>query len=337
MGITDFIRQQPDRLAATLRDAAATLAGWDPGPHDGVVLVGSGSSMNALLAAMPPGRGALTMGPGRFLHWLRTGRGGRPLVVVLSQSGRSTTTVAAAEAAMAAGLPTLLITAEAESPIAALPLPRLLLPIGPEPIGPKTKGFTASLGAMTALAAHLAGEALPAFDAAALDAVVTGSRAPAAALAATMDATDHLMVTGAGRFFGIALEASLKIAEIAGLPTAAFESEEAMHGRLHGMTAQSLGLLIAGDAAEREDALRIATAMAARSVAIRILDLTGAGTGFDWCEGLHWPAAPHDLAAAILPFQWLAVALAERRAMAPEAMRYPGLSAALSIKLPASP
>jgi glucosamine--fructose-6-phosphate aminotransferase (isomerizing) len=333
MLVSAFIRQQPDRLAATLRDAAGILAGWNPGPHDGLMLVGSGSSMNALLATRPPGHDVQVLGPGAFLQALRTGLGTRPLVVVLSQSGHSTTSVAAAEAAMAAGLPTLLITAEAASPIALLPLPRLLLPIGPEPIGPKTKGFTASLGALIALVAHRAGRALPPFDATLLAAVVGGTAAPAAALAATLDAADYLMVTGQGRLFGIALEASLKIAEIAGLPTTAFEPEEALHGRLHGMTSRSLGLLIAGDDAAREEAARIATAMAGRGVGIRILNLTGRATAFDWCEGVAWPAAPFDLAAAIIPFQWLAVALAERRGMAPEAMRYPGLSADLSIKL----
>jgi len=337
MAVSAYIRQQPDRLAATLRDAAGMLAGWDPGPHDGLILVGSGSSMNALLATRPAGREVQVTGPGAFLQAMRRGLDTRPLVVVMSQSGRSSTSVAAAEAAMVAGLPTLLITAEAASPIAQLPLPRILLPIGPEPIGPKTKGFTASLGAMVALGAHLAGLPVPQPDAAAMTAVVDGSAAPAATLAATLDAADYLLVTGHGHMFGIALEASLKIAEIAGLPTAAFEPEEALHGRLHGMTPQSLGLLIASNAAELAESARIATAMAARGVRIRILNLAGPPSHYDWCGGLAWPASPLDIAAAIIPFQWLAVALAERRGMAPEAMRYPGLSADLAIKLPASP
>lgn len=337
MAVSAYIRQQPDRLAATLRDAAEMLAGWDPGPHDGLVLVGSGSSMNALLATRPAGRAVQVTGPGAFLQAMRRGLAARPLVVVMSQSGRSSTSVAAAEAAMAAGLPTLLITAEAASPIAQLPLPRILLPIGPEPIGPKTKGFTASLGAMVALDAHLAGLPVPQPDPAVMTAVVDGCAEPAAALAKTLDAADYLLVTGHGRMFGIALEASLKIAEIAGLPTAAFEPEEALHGRLHGMTARSLGLLIASNAAELEEAARIATAMASRGVRIRILNLAGPAGDYDWCGGIAWPASPFDLAAAIIPFQWLAVALAERRGMAPEAMRYPGLSADLAIKLPASP
>ena len=51
---------------------------------------------------------------------------------------------------------------------------------------------------------------------------------------------DYLVVSGTGRFFGIALEASLKIAEIAGLPTAGFETEELLHGRLHGLSANGL-------------------------------------------------------------------------------------------------
>jgi fructoselysine-6-P-deglycase FrlB-like protein len=333
MDVSGYIREQPDRLPATLDAAAAMLPGWDPAPHDGVILVGSGSSMNALLATTPEGSATRVMGPTAFLRAIGAGFAGRPLVVVMSQSGRSTTSIAAAEAALAAGLPLLVITAEADSPIAHLAAPRLLLPIGAEPIGPKTKGFTASLAAMLALHARLAGVPIPLRDAATLAPVVGATAAPAAALAATLDAADCLLVSGRGRFQGIALEASLKVAEMVGLPTAAFELEEVLHGRLHGMTANSLGLLIADDAASLEEASRVATVMAERGVAIRILNLGGRPpTRHDWCPGIAWPGAPFDLLAAIIPFQWLAVSLAERRGMAPALMRYPGLSAALAIK-----
>ena len=67
------------------------LPGWDPGPHDGVILVGSGSSMNALLATAPEGGATRVMGAAAFLRAMRASFGGRPLVVVMSQSGRSTT------------------------------------------------------------------------------------------------------------------------------------------------------------------------------------------------------------------------------------------------------
>ncbi|MFT8245895.1 SIS domain-containing protein [Roseomonas sp. BN140053] len=339
MTVSGFIREQPERIAATLRHAAAALEGWRPDTAGGIWLVGSGSSLNALNVVLPGllaargEAGVRAMGPDSFGRALPRVAGPRPLAVVLSQSGRSTTSVAALRAALAAGCPALAITAEADSPFAAVPAPRLVVPLGPEPIGPKTKGFTATLAALLEVGARLGAAPLPGFDAAGFGALVEGTRAPAEALAAELDAVDFLLVSGGGRFGGIALEASLKVAEIAGLPTATFEPEEVLHGRLHGMTERSLGVLIVSEAAEVAQAVRTAGAMAQRGVRLRLLNLSPSPTAFDWCPQPGWPAAPFDALAAILPFQWLAVALARRRGMLPEAMRYPGLSAALSIKL----
>ena len=143
---------------------------------------------------------------------------------------------------------------------------------------------------------------------------------------------DYLVVSGTGRFFGIALEASLKIAEIAGLPTAGFETEELLHGRLHGLSANGLVVMIAGDAGELEIAVATTRAMAERDVRVLVLNMTGSPSPWDWLQITGVGRAPMDTLAAIVPFQWLAVHLALGRGMVPELMRYPGLSAALAIK-----
>ena len=67
---------------------------------------------------------------------------------------------------------------------------------------------------------------------------------------------------------GRAMEASLKIAEMSGVPAAAFALEEMLHGRLHGLTVRSLGILIAADAEQREASLRAAAVMAEHGVRI---------------------------------------------------------------------
>ncbi len=229
-----------------------------------------------------------------------------------------------------------MLTAEAKSPIAATGARIVLLPVGPEHVGPKTKGYTASIAGLTALAAQLGGPALPAFDAGALAAVIARSRMAADDLAQRLDRLDFLLVAGQKRHLGTALEGSLKVTEMAGVPAAAFETEEVLHGRLHGLTPNSLCLLIVATGPEREIGLRAAEAMAARNVAVRLLNLSGAATAFDWPKGLSWPSASFDTLAAIVPFQCLAVALAMRRGLAPHAMRYPGLSQALAIKTGAS-
>jgi glucosamine--fructose-6-phosphate aminotransferase (isomerizing) len=90
------------------------------------------------------------------------------------------------------------------------------------------------------------------------------------------------------------------------------------------MTERSCAILLTEDAAQQAEAERAAEAMRRRG-----------------CRLIAWPlrrgtaglAPPWDLLAAILPFQWLGVALAEARGLRPEAMRHGALSADLAIKL----
>jgi fructoselysine-6-P-deglycase FrlB-like protein len=77
------------------------------------------------------------------------------------------------------------------------------------------------------------------------------------------------------------------------------------------------------------EARRVETIMAARGCRVMVIDpanLPGMG-----------PAAPWAPPCLIIPFQWLAVRLAEARGLKPEAMRHGGLSAALAIKTDARP
>jgi glucosamine--fructose-6-phosphate aminotransferase (isomerizing) len=244
----------------------------------------------------------------------RAGRIAGGVVVVLSQSGASVTSIEAAMAARVAGRDVLSITAEAASPLARGGGPLLVMPIGPEPIGPKTKGFTASVATLLALAGA------PGDPGASFAIALAAAPDWAGRLIDRADRADMVLVTASGALYGIALEASLKIAEIAGIPTACFPWEEVLHGRLHGLTPASVCVVIVDDARTRAEAERARIAMHARGVAIDLLDLA---------DDLP---PPWSILAGVTPFQWLAVRLAERRGMAPEAMRYPGLSADLAIK-----
>jgi len=224
------------------------------------------------------------------------------------------------------------VTADRTSPIGRLGLRIVPLDIGAEPIGPKTKGFTASIVACLAVLEALSGTALPAFSAAKLSSLVAAAQAEAEGLVRDFGVPDYVVVSGGDRFWGVALEASLKISEIAGIAAAAFEPEELLHGRLHGMGPKSLGFMIAADDDERAVAARTAAVMAEREVRIAILNLTGSPTPYDWGGVAGNQPAPLDAVAATIPFQWLAVALALKKGMVPENMQYPGLSKALAIK-----
>lgn len=336
MSIETFMAEQGDVIARTLeRSDAATISNM-VSAYDRILFVGSGSSLNALTIVRPWLQPIIrqpveVINPAVFLREVET-IFGNPLVVILSQSGTSSTSIEAARAVRAKDWQVVVITADPGSPIGELGLPMILLPIGEEPIGPKTKGFTASIAACFGLAAGLAKRDLPVLSSQSVNRTTEASRKAVKALIDGQDLPSYIVITGSGRHFGVALEASLKIAEIAGIATAGFEPEELLHGRLHGTDANSLVIMIAADAQERDLASHTAVVMAERGVEVVLMNLTEVATPFDWFQIDAGAVLPLDTILASIPFQRLAVDLALRREMMPDAMTYPGLSKALAIK-----
>ncbi|WP_170182028.1 SIS domain-containing protein [Phreatobacter stygius] len=338
MPISAFIREQPGAVDRSIAAAGRFAETWLPPAFDGIALVGSGSSFNALTVARPrfvaSRRGAvLVHEPQDFVAELGHRAGRRPLVFVLSQSGASATTIAAARAAVEAGLPTLAITAAAEAPLGATGAELLVMPVGDEPVGPKTKGFLGSVAMLMVLAEALGAPPAPRLTGIGLAPLIEPARAAAAGLAAGLAGADMLIVAGRRAHYGVALEATLKIAEMAGLPTTGLPTEELLHGRLHGLTERGLAIVIAEGAEEVAEAETAAAAMARRGC--RVLVMNPAGS--PWLPGLALPATPWNALGLTLPFQWLAVALAEARGLKPEVMRHGALSAELAIKTDTRP
>lgn len=332
MTVPDFIREQPDALGRCLESTSAFAQSWAPGAFDSIALVGSGSSFNALTVARPrlvaARRGpVMVYEPEDFAAELPA-MTARPLVIVLSQSGASTTSISAANAATDAGLTTLIITASPEADLARTGSQVLVMAVGDEPVGPKTKGFLGSMATLFLVAEALGAPPSPAMPGAALAALIEQARVAAEALVPSLGAVDQIVVAGRRANYGIALEASLKMAEMAGIPTAAFPTEELLHGRLHGMTEKSVTFLIAEGDSEVAEAQLARAAMERRGCRFMIVD----PAGLHWPTRFALPAAPWSALGLILPFQWLAVMLAEARGLRPEVMRYGRLSGELAIK-----
>ena len=155
----------------------------------------------------------------------------------------------------------------------------------------------------------------------------------ARALVPSLAEVDAIVVAGRRANHGIALEASLKIAEMSGIPSAAFPTEELLHGRLHGLTPKSVAFVIAEGDDEVAEAERARLVMARRGCRVVVVDPAGAG----WPHGLALAAPPWRALGLVLPFQWLAVLLAEARGLVPEAMRHGSVSRELAIKTDAAP
>ncbi|HYI04715.1 MAG TPA: SIS domain-containing protein [Reyranella sp.] len=336
MPIPAFIREQPaalDRCMAAMQDFAGT---WKPRAFDGIALVGTGSSYNALTVArrgfVAARRGPVSLHqPDDFIAELADAAA-NPLVIVLSQSGASATSIAATHAAVLAGLPTLAITASFSSLLARAGAEVLHLPVGPEPVGPKTKGFLGSMAMLLQTAELLGAPAMQAMAGAALAPLIEPARLAAAAFVPSLSDVDQIIVAGRAANYGVALEATLKITEMAGIPTSALPTEELLHGRLHGMTERSIALIIADGEHERTEARRARDVMARRNCRIEVIERSSAL----W-PGDSLPPSPWNALGLILPFQWLAVLLAEARGLRPEAMRHGSLSPELAIKTDPQP
>jgi len=336
MPIPAFIREQPaalDRCMAAMQDFAGT---WKPRAFDGIALVGTGSSYNALTVArrgfVAARRGPVSLHqPDDFIAELADAAA-NPLVIVLSQSGASATSIAATHAAVLAGLPTLAITASFSSLLARAGAEVLHLPVGPEPVGPKTKGFLGSMAMLLQTAELLGAPAMQAMAGAALAPLIEPARLAATALVPSLSDVDQIIVAGRAANYGVALEATLKITEMAGIPTSALPTEELLHGRLHGMTERSIALIIADGEHERTEARRARDVMARRNCRIEVIERPSAL----W-PGDSLPPSPWNALGLILPFQWLAVLLAEARGLRPEAMRHGSLSPELAIKTDPQP
>jgi fructoselysine-6-P-deglycase FrlB-like protein len=327
MSIEAFIREQPETIGRCVDATRKFAATWQP-TGSGIALVGSGSSFNALTAARPSfvaaRRGPVVVyDPEDFIAELPL-LTGRPLVIVLSQSGANITSVAAAQAAVAARLPTLVVTAAADTPLAAVGVEMIVMPIGDEPVGPKTKGFTGSFATLIALAQALGAPEFPPPDVASWATAVEAAHGMAAILALQLEVVDILMFAGRRALYGIALEASLKISEMAGVPTATVPTEELLHGRLHGLTAESHPFLLVDGEAEAAEARNVPAVMLRHGCRVDVVDV-----GTRRRSGV---SAPWGAVGVVLPFQWLAVMMAQQRGLVPETMRYGALSGELAIK-----
>ncbi len=343
--IEAYIHDQPDVLRRVFAQVpalvAAVLPALPPEPS-AVVLIGSGTSGHALtavraLVARRLGCPGFVCGPAAVIAEAPVSAGEGALAVVLSQSGASRTSVDAVSVARARRMTPLVITAEADSAIAALPGARIIMPLGSETVGPKTKGYTGSVATLLCLA--LGASFTTARDEAA--AVVEAVQAELLAwrrwsrrLADKYAQADHVMILAQGRHLASALEASLKITEMSGIAAAAFDVEEGLHGRFHGLDATSPAIFIAGTREEVLLARSTIVTLTALGISCELMTLGGELGSF--ALALRLPPLtilPElDLLPAVVPFQLLAHDLAVARGRAPQTMRYPGLSARLGIK-----
>jgi glutamine---fructose-6-phosphate transaminase (isomerizing) len=274
--IAALVERLPGHLAAlrTLADGCT-----------GVTLVARGSSDNAAryaqyLVPMTAGRPVALATPSLTTVYGRTPDLAGQLVVAISQSGRSTDIVAVLAAAREQGRPTVAITNDAASPLAAQADHVVDLVTGAERSVAATKTYTSSLVAAAALAVALGPEADEAGRLAEL------ARLPQLMTSAFGLATDAALVTartlhpatravsvGRGLNRSTAFETALKITELTGTQVVPFSPADLLHGPVGAVGPEVPVLLVAPDDPATASVLDLVPELNRRGAAVHLLAL----------------------------------------------------------------
>ena len=226
-----LLRTQADHVAAVAREIAARRPGW-------VLLAARGSSDNAGLYAQylwgARNRLAVAMAtPSLFTHYRRPPRLDGALVVAISQSGQSPDVVSVVSEARRQDAPTLVITNEPSSPLAAAA--ELVIPTGAgaELAIAATKTYTSQLLAVAMLSAALPGGE---GDGAVLERVPAAARATLrldetiASVAARYTTMPRCVVLGRGFHYTTACEWALKLEELTYVVAEPYSTADFRHG-----------------------------------------------------------------------------------------------------------
>jgi glucosamine--fructose-6-phosphate aminotransferase (isomerizing) len=225
------------------------------------------------------------------------------LVIGISQSGASPDVTAVIADAAAQRQPTLAITNDPGSPMASAAAHVIELGTGEERSVAATKTYTASLAAVAALAAALAGDARRGEE----------LRAAPEAVAAQLDKPvdvdidwQRCAVIGRGANYATAFEAALKVKELTGIAAEPYSPPDLMHGPV-AVLGPDHGVLAFAPLGPAAPGVHEAVAEARRRGAPTLVAAPGAELDLvpmpEWLSPL----------GAVIPAQRLAAALAERR------------------------
>lgn len=242
-----YYRSQPSCMEGLLSRRKEMVGGfarfYNEQKPDRIYLFGSGSSLNACKAAseyMETILGVeITCAPPSNPPVIR---GSRPLVLAISQSGKSSNTVALLEE-LRGGVPTVSFTAGVDNPVARMADFSVDISVGDETVGPKTRGVTGTVLCLylaTLEAALLCGNLSEAgyseeigllektigYGEQNLEACEDFYRAHLEDLKLAR----HFLFVGKGPAAAVGEEDALKVLETLCLPSAGYEFEEFLHG-----------------------------------------------------------------------------------------------------------
>jgi glutamine---fructose-6-phosphate transaminase (isomerizing) len=248
------------------------------------------------------------------------------LVVGVSQSGQSPDIVSVLEEGRRQGRPTLAITNDGASPLAAAADQVIELHAGPERSVAATKTYTAQLVAMAMLGAARSGDAARLDELRLLPEALAATLAGAAGVAARAERyryAEQCLVLGRGFNYATALELALKLKELTYLMADAYSSADFRHGPIATVAQGTPAILVMPRGAVFADMLDLAQELRGRGAELLICSdapeaLALATTPLPLAGGLPEWLSP---VTAIVPGQTLALHLALARGLAPDTPR----------------
>lgn len=284
----EYIREEPELLARTFRDADAAVRELVDGVRADrwrrLVIVGVGSSYNAALMAVPAFRlhspiPVEVLPSTELTYYTERWLGPGTIVLSVSRSGERGWVVGAQQAARETGAYTVAMTGIADSLLADGA--DLVLPTseGLEITFSKTKSVMTCAGLLVRLALCLA----PAADVQAqrrlallesvpgiIDETIRSCEPRIAEVVTRLAGIEHVSLCGSAGNYGAALEGAIKIHETSFVPTRAEDTGNCLHGVLG--TSDPSWLLVAlvasRDAAVSRAVLNLAGVIGARRLAI---------------------------------------------------------------------
>lgn len=324
-----------DRLPADVERVRALAAGCTA-----VTVVARGSSDNAArygqyVTSLRSDRPVALATPSLTTVYGRTPRWRSQLLIAVSQSGRSSDIRAVVAAARDQGVPTVVVTNDAGSPLAAAADHVVDLVAGPERSVAATKTYTTSLLAMAGIAVALGPPAdddaawadlrrLPELAAATLQL----ADEPAAAVAERLQHASKVVTVGRGLNLSTAFETSLKLGELTGIQVVPFSPADLQHGPIGAVDADVPALVVAPEEPATASSLDVVPMLLERGSEVVVLAHPRGGAALPdgiaatvpVADGVPWWLSP---VIAALPGQLLARATARRRGL--DLDRPPGL------------
>ena len=274
----DYIAAQPEVWKSIYSGrseiASPFAAAFAEKKPEQLLLIGSGSSYNAAccvqrLYAELLGIRATPCMPTRAENMFSLCPPASTAAVVISQSGESTSTIAVVRQLKERAYKTVSLTQTPDSTVArACDIP-ITLACGEERIGPKTKGFTATVLTLQIMALELAralgfvreAEAIEAQLEKAFElapASIAASCEWAGKMSACLAGAPHILLVADGENYEAMSEGALKLLETLYIPCMHYEFEEYLHGVQCTIAQGSHLIILAPDDRNRERMLRLA-------------------------------------------------------------------------------